>query len=132
MFLERRLQERASLSEKISRGDFNTAGERQEVAWLNFTESEDPDGVMLPALFPQSYVVFAARPDSKNTGRYFMNVRLGKLSEGKFDLRDIMKTAGIPFGGRWNAGANKRKGGTELSSKEFAEKIYAALEANIE
>lgn len=131
VLLEGRLQERASLSEKVRRGDFNAIGENQEVAWLQFNATEDPDAVMLPALFPKSHVIFAVRSDPKMSGRYFMNVRLGKPAEGKFDLRDIMKIANIPFGGRWNAGANKRKGGTELSPEEFAAKIYAALEEKI-
>jgi len=97
-----------------------------------FRESTPPlyseaDGAMLPAIFLKSSVIFMSRPDKKNSNINIMNVRLGRPLAGKADLRDIMKTANLPFGGRWNAGANKRKGGTKLAPKEFAQKIYEAL-----
>jgi hypothetical protein len=127
--LEEYQQERLALQEMVARGEYGSVGEKQQVSWINLPLDSKADAVALPALFPNSLVAFTCRTnEGTGTPRNFMNVRLGKGLAGKGDLRDIMKAVGLPFGGRWNAGANKRKGGTEMPPQDFAEKIVRALE----
>lgn len=122
---KKRLEERELLRNMIDGGRFQVVGEGGEIVYLE-SEQEKFDATLLIGLFPQAKVIFTARQGSD--GKTIANVRLGLAAPNGTDVRDIMTAIGEPFGGRWNAGANRRKGGSNYSAKEIAEKMVAYLQ----
>ncbi len=45
--------------------------------------------------------------------------RLGQAASSEFFLPDVLDPIDAGYDGRWNAGSNKRAGGSELSSEEY-------------
>lgn len=122
---EKRLKERLFLQEIIRRGDLKYSGANNEVAYLE-TDQEKFDATLLVGLLPNAKIIFTARKGVDD--KTIINVRLGRAIKPGTDLRDIMDNANEPFGGRWNAGANKRKGGSISTPAEIAKKITSVLE----
>lgn len=124
---EKRLQERQLLQDVIAEGRIKYAGSNGEVAYIE-TEQEKFDATLLIGLIPNAKIIFTARQGEN--GKTIINVRLGLAMKESIDLRDIMNNVQEPFGGRWNAGANKRKGGSDSSPQEIAERIANYLNNN--
>lgn len=73
------------------------------------------DGAFFPALLPQAVVVMVASPHPQNPGRWVVKLRLGAAAPEGLTLHTVGVTTWDPsFGGRWNAGSNKRDGGTGM------------------
>ena len=117
---QKRLQERQLLQGIITEGKVKYAGSNGEVAYME-TGEEKFDATLLTGLLPNAKIIFTARQGEN--GKTIINVRLGLAMKESVDLRDIMNGVQEPFGGRWNAGANKRKGGSDSSPQKIAEKI---------
>lgn len=117
---EKRLQERKMLQEMITSGQVKYAGNNQEVAYIE-TGADKFDATLLAGLLPNTKVIFTARQNEE--GKTIIGVRMGLAMEEGSDLRDIMRGINEPFGGRWNAGSNKRKGGSDSSARQIAQKI---------
>jgi hypothetical protein len=119
---EKRLNERQLLKEIVTEGNVKYLGNNGEFACIE-TEHDNFDPTLLISLLPTAKIILVARQGED--GRTMIGARLGLAMLGSADLRDVMKGAREPFGGRWNAGANKRKGGTSSKVMEVAEKIEA-------
>lgn len=86
------------------------------------------DGEFFPALLPRARVIvlFSPHPDP---ARRFVKVRVGLAAPPGFSLHNLL----IPqfdagYGGRWNAGSNKRGAtGTPLTPKEYVTHIVKRL-----
>jgi hypothetical protein len=131
--LEAYKQERNDVIEKVKNGEYSQVGEEKEISFLELSETSEADAVVLPNLFKESLIAFIAKPkvDKEGVvieGLYTMNIRLCKKGlEKNVNLEELMEKAGLPFGGRFNAGANKRKGGIQMTPQDFAQKMYDAL-----
>jgi hypothetical protein len=123
-----RLQERELLRNMIDEGKFQFAGNNDEVVYLE-SGQEKFDATLLIGLFPQAKVIFTARKITD--GKTIANFRLGLGAPAGSDIRSIMIAIEEPFGGRWNAGANRRSGGSDSSAKEIADKIEAYLQKSV-
>lgn len=123
-FLARRLEKRELLQNLIAHDQIKYVGENEEVAYME-TDQEKFDATMLIGLLPNTKVIFTTRQVEE--GKTIVNARLGKAIKTGTDLRDIMNAINEPFGGRWNAGANRRKGGTDSSAEDIAIKIAEYL-----
>ena len=122
---EKRLQERELLKNMINSGKFQFAGKNNEIVYLQ-SEKEKFDATLIIGLFPQAKIIFTSKQSSD--GKTIINVRLGlAVSEGS-DVREIMTAIKEPFGGRWDAVANRRKGGSDSSAKEIADKMAICLQ----
>jgi hypothetical protein len=119
---QKRLGERELLKNMLDEEKFKFVGENNEVAYLE-SGQEKFDATLLTGLFPSAKVIFTARKSSD--GKTIVNVRLGSAVPDGSDIREIMTAIGEPFGGRWNAGANKRKGGSDSSAEQIAEKLVS-------
>lgn len=84
------------------------------------------DGGLLPALLPEASIIVIMGPEMA-PGIKEVKVRLGVNTPSGTDLRPIMAKVDPHFGGRWNAGANKRQGGTTMSLDEYISKLAAAI-----
>lgn len=85
------------------------------------------DAGLLPALIPEAklIVMFGPMPEP-NT--HEVKVRLGMAAPDGMDLRKILKDVDPNWGGRWNAGSNKRGGGTTMDSLEYIKILSSKME----
>lgn len=81
----------------------------------------------LPALLPGIAVFLTVEPGDTADTQIF-RLRLGGGAPSGFTLNDLdLKSFDPRFGGRWNAGANKRGGGSKLSVGEYADFLHQQL-----
>ena len=93
-------------------------------------------GELFPALFPDAKLILITKPSKKKEGNFEMKLRLGLAAPKGFTLNRINIAAVDPgFGGRWNAGANSRAGGSAVSPHQYAallsEKLAQALACQV-
>ena len=131
LLLQKRLSDRERAQEFVESGAFEFLGQ------VAYAEAEVKfDGAFLPALLPDSMVILLGTPFKNKEGNLIdglheVKVRLGKNAPKGLTLHSLgLKDTDIHFGGRWNAGSNKRSGGTKLTVKECAKIVAHLLESN--
>jgi hypothetical protein len=123
--LERRRRKRACAAEYVARGAVALHG---PVAF-GVLEGE-VDSEFFPALVPAAAVFVLAIPRPNDAGRWTVKLRLGRGAPPRFTLHDLHLTSFDPaYGGRWNAGANSRAGGTTIPPERYAEEVRRRVEA---
>ena len=70
-------------------------------------------------------IIFSPRPHQ--TGVWNVKARLGIAAYTGLSVEKLIKSIDANFGGRWNAGSNKRGGGSAIPPKEYAEAIMTNL-----
>lgn len=91
------------------------------------------DGGLLPVLVPDAKIIVLFSPmldkETKKVvpGTLETKVRLGMSAPDGTDLRKIMERVDPNWGGRWNAGTNKRKGGTTIDTESYIQALSAEL-----
>lgn len=125
--LDARLRERSSAEACVAAGAFSHAGP------LSWAVLDEPiDGAFFPALLPQSAVILLMNRLPQDRARWQVKVRLGLQAPTGFALSDLQIDQFDPaYGGRWNAGSNRRGGGTVLQPKEYAAALVARLEGTL-
>jgi len=110
--LEERLRERSFVKGLVEKGCFEQEG---GLAWA--TVRDRLDAAFLPSLLPKAELIalFQPHPDG-----WVVKLRLGNAaptgaSIHQMDVQDFDPN----YGGRWNAGANARAGGTEAGPREY-------------
>lgn len=78
---------------------------------------EHLDSAFLPSLAPAASVLVMAYPHPENPAKLVIRLRLGQNAPPELKLNRIPFDP--HFGGRWNAGANKRAGGTTMSLEAY-------------
>ena len=125
--LERRLKDRDRAKEIIESGKFKKEG---KVSYAILEEKID--GGLLPALLPDAKVILLASPLKANPSKWEIKLRLGKnIPEGFIlDKKLLSQKLDSNYGGRWNAGSNKRsidgietRGGTDMTPEKYAKKL---------
>jgi len=131
--LKARLQKRREAEAIVSRGGFQKAGP------LHFAVVDEPiDGEFFPALLPDAAVIMLANRLSGDPLRWQVKLRLGPAAPPGMSLFDL----GIPefdsnYGGRWNAGSNRRRDpvtglrGTDLDPEDYASRLAERLENHL-
>jgi hypothetical protein len=85
------------------------------------------DGEFFPALVPGATVILLANR-MKDPRRWQMKIRLGEAAPPGLTLHALdVGELDIGYGGRWNAGSNKRGGGTELTPQAYVDHIRERL-----
>lgn len=124
VLLEKRTADRERAVQIIESGSVNKIG---HVAYIETSEKIEA-GLFTP-LIPDAVVFVISTPMKSKPGFFETKVRLGASAPEGFTLRDLNMSEIDPnYGGRWNAGNNKRGGGTEITPKEYAEKINQRIE----
>lgn len=92
------------------------------VAWAAF--EHEVAGEFLPHLLPEAQVIVVGYPMVDRASRWTIKVRLGQAAPAGLTL-DARRLHAIDpaYGGRWNAGATKRGGGSELAPAQWAEAL---------
>lgn len=122
--LNKRKNDRERATQIVESGSVNQVG---RVAYIETSEKIEA-GLFAP-LIPDAVVFVISTPMKNKPGFFETKVRLGAVAPEGFTLRDLnMDEIDPNYGGRWNAGNNKRGGGTETPPKEYAEKINKRIE----
>jgi hypothetical protein len=88
------------------------------------------DGALLSARFEDAVVIMLAVPDTRVVGSWVIKLRRGPGAPPGFSLHDLKVTGWDErYGGRANAGSNKRGGGTSMSPEDYAERVRSRLRA---
>ncbi len=128
LLLEKHLQDRDRAKEMVENGMFTVLGK------VAYAETDIKfDGSFLPALLPESWVIILSSPYKKDgvtvPNQYEAKIRLGKKVPEGFTLQQLgLGETDIRWGGRWNAGSNKRAGGSSLTAEQCAKIIAEKLE----
>lgn len=121
--LGKRLAKREKAREMVA------AGTLQRIGGLYWGVLDDAvDGELFPALLPDATAIMLASPFPGKPGWWEVKVRLGLAAPEGLWLNRLQIDGFDPsYGGRWNAGSNKRRDGTELAPEAYAEHLGQRL-----
>ena len=122
--LAARHRRRERAAELVASGVFRRFG-RLEMAVME----EETDGELFPALLPDAPLVMLAIPGAEPAGAWKVKLRLGRAAPDGLTLPMLGVDEFDPrFGGRWNAGSNRRGGGTEVAPEQYAGMVAERLD----
>lgn len=129
------LSEKVIAEIEIRENDRKKAEEMVRNAELNFldgvyygTLEKKIDGAFLPALLPDAKVILVFNPLSADPTKLEVKARLGFSAPEGVHLNNLgIHEFDSAYGGRWNAGSNKRGGGTNLSPLEYVEEVLKRI-----
>ena len=123
--LAARLHKREIAAQMVASGAFT---EQDGVFYADLPRALD--GELVSALLPEAQILVLFSPHPTDTTARLVKVRLGLAAPANFSLHALNIPSFDPaFGGRWNAGANKRGGGTLLSPESYTRHIAQGLRA---
>jgi hypothetical protein len=125
--LQARQEKRAAAESLVARGGFHASG------GLRYAVIDAPtDGEFFPALLPDATLIMVAYRSLQDASRWQVRLRLGLAAPDGFSLADLGVTdLDSVYGGRWNAGSNRRGGGTALEPETYAHWLAKRLEARL-
>lgn len=106
----------------------------QQAGRLHYAVTNDGpiDGEFFPALLPGAVVIMIANRFQGIPDRWQVKIRLGLQAPPGFSLSDLgIRELDPVYGGRWNAGSNRRGGGTVLAPDAYAERLSALITESI-
>lgn len=100
------------------------------IGGVNYTIlAQKVDGCLLPSVLPEAVVIMLAVQSAKHQGRWEMRLRLGQGAPAGLTLDKLRINDFDPqYGGRWNAGANARAGGTTIEPATYAAALHSKVE----
>jgi hypothetical protein len=116
--LNKRLAKREKATQLIRDGIFAV---ENGVAWAELDEAID--GEFFPALLPETALIVMFSPRKDEPGRWDAKFRLGAAAPEQLSLIDVIQPIDKGYGGRWNAGSNKRAGGSDILPRKYAARI---------
>jgi hypothetical protein len=120
--LDDRQRKRQAAADAVASGRMRMDG---PIAWGVFDETLQ--GEFFPALLPEAVVILAMAPHPElPPDRLEMKLRLGARAPEGFSLHGLLAGFDPGFGGRWNAGANKRPNDGRPGGSDTAPAVYAA------
>lgn len=120
--LDDRRRRRQAAADAVASGRMRMDG---PIAWGVFDETLQ--GEFFPALLPEAVVILAVAPHPDlSPGRLEMKLRLGARAPEGFGLHGLLADFDPGYGGRWNAGANKRERDGRPGGSDVAPEVYAA------
>lgn len=123
--LEHRHADRQRANKLVASGAFKTMG-----ALALATLDTKLDTGLLPSLLPKAAVILTFSPMRDQPSQMEAKVRLGLAAPLGTSLQRLdIRCFDPAFGGRWNAGSNKRGGGTTLSPEQYALRLEESLKA---
>lgn len=125
--LQKRYRQRKEIKKIVDKKEFKKSG---EVFYIEINKRIDPN--FLIPLFPEAKIILSFSPHQKNSNCLEVRMRRGMAASKKLKLNKIGINEFDPkWGGRWNAGSNKRGGGTKLSANKYAKILNCKLQRAI-
>lgn len=122
LLLHKRHARRTLAKDLVDKGAFTM---QDGVAWALLDDSIDSE--FFPALLPDAILIITFSPRSGEVGKWNAKFRLGNAAPIDLGLEKIIKPIDAGFGGRWNAGSNKRGGGSNLLPDDYVAGIKRNL-----
>jgi hypothetical protein len=117
--LEKRYADRERIKQIIDGNGFKTVG---DVSYAVLDEKID--GVLVPALLPEAKLILLFSPMENDRSKWEVKFRAGMSAPRGFSLKKMgIEKVDEGFGGRWNAGGNKRGGGILADPGDYAAQI---------
>ena len=92
------------------------------------TSDREIDGAFLVPHIEDAVVIMVAVRDDRSAGRWVMKLRRGRAAPRGFSLHELeIGEWDDNYGGRANAGSNKRGGGTAMPPDAYADRLRARL-----
>jgi hypothetical protein len=121
--LDLRLGRRARARQLVREGRFGWVG---KLAWAKL--EEEIDGAFFRPLLPEAAVIMLAVRHPTLSDCWVMKLRLGAAAPPGLTLHSLgIQNWNPAFGGRWNAGSNKRGGGTSIEPRDYANRLLTKL-----
>jgi hypothetical protein len=90
--------------------------------------SEDADAELFLPLLPDAVAILLAMPSKQGVNPHDMKLWLGNAAPEGLSLQSLRINEFDPaYGGRWNAGSNRREGGTNIKLEEYAYLVAGRL-----
>jgi hypothetical protein len=122
--LAERHRRRERAAQLVAGGAFQRIG-RMELAVLD----EETEGELFPGLLPHAYLLMLAIPCPEPAGAWKVKLRLGGAAPEGLTLPMLDINEFDPkYGGRWNAGSNRRGGGTTMDPVRYAALVSERLD----
>lgn len=122
--VEGRRAQRDYLAAQVAAGRFTNLG---PLVWSTFDREVDTE--LAAPLLPDAQVVLCVHPHARHPGRWIARTRLGRGAPPGLSLQRLgIEEFDPAWGGRWNAGNNKRGGGTAIGPAEYARELQRRLE----
>lgn len=122
--LATRTRERATLAALVESGAFRPVDATSSVFLGILTSAtDDPSAELLISLLPAAIVIVSAVPYAgRPAGTWLIRTRLGAAAPDWLTFNEIDPGRYVDphWGGRWNAGSNRRGGGTRVEPAEWA------------
>ena len=118
--LKERLKNRKLAEKLVEEGQIKKLGHTFYVV-----HKEKLDSAIVSSLLPDAFVVLVFRPHSGS--KWIAKVRLGENAPSGLNLHQVMAGLDPNYGGRWNAGNNKRAGGTDIPPQKYAEMVNRSV-----
>ena len=120
--LEERRAKRAEAKRLVQSGAFTN------LDGVSFATIPRPiDGEFFPALLPTAHLIAVFVPHAE-PDKWVVKLRLGQAAPDGLSLHQLgINAFDANYGGRWNAGSNKRGGGTTLSPDDYAHHLQESL-----
>lgn len=114
-------------AEAVARGAVRYIGTTRSVA-VGVLEHA-LDGELFPALLPEAVVIMLAVRRADDRRRWDVKLRLGAGAPAGFSLHRLaLRELDPGYGGRWNAGSNRRGGGTSMPPERWAAELARRVE----
>lgn len=122
LLLRKRQEERTDVRQYIAQGHTEKIGQ----VYLLITKTKIDAG-LVPAFLPDARIIVVATP-YVDQGKWEIAVRMGlaRPEELSLDTLDI-NSFDPAYGGRWNAGSNRRGGGTIIEPWDYARALDQVL-----
>lgn len=113
--LEKRVADRLKAKQLVQAGSFKHTGQVTYVVLEN-----KMDASLFPSLLPDATVILLFYRHKDNKNKWEVKFRIGNNVEKGFSLHKLgINAVDSVYGGRWNAGSNKRGGGTGLDPDRY-------------
>lgn len=122
ILLDKRHARRALAKDLVDNGTFTM---QNGVAWALLDDSVDSE--FFPALLPDAILIITFSPRPGEAAKWNAKFRLGNAAPANLEIERIIKPIDAGFGGRWNAGSNKRGGGSTIPPNEYANAVLTSL-----
>lgn len=109
-------------------------GEMLVLGGINYVQLDKKiESSYLYSMLPDAQLIVVFSPLEKDPARWEAKIRLGSAAPTGMTLDDLEINDIDPnFGYRWNAGSNRRPGGTSLIINEYVEKLNGKLQKYLE
>lgn len=126
--LAQRAREREIAGELVSSGAVQMHG---PVAVLRTVESLD--GSFFAPLLPHAQIILLARPHESDPAKLEVKLRRGWAAPASLTLQGLgVQQFDSAYGGRWNAGSNRRGGGSPRSLADYASELEKRVRSHCE